>query len=241
MIELFDNLKGEFSIQMLRNGKVYDEFRDHNYIMVSARRSVSELFVGASTKRVTGLKLGTAGYLGDAYNPITEANGFARSRECLFTDSVAVRNIGDNISVKTGELISVNGITYQSKEYGVQQYRLSQSILDSKFNLFQSPLYAETIPVKRYSDIVFNGDINYSTKTDCSAFIKYSADVSNTTVEYTFEMGSSVGNDQYSNPNYTLFNEAAIYVNSRIFCMKCFPSKLKDDSTTLKIVWKIIF
>ena len=93
-------------------------------------------------------------------------------------------------------------------------------------------------------DVLEEIDINYSSKTDCGAFVKYITAAGNTTVEYTFEIGSSVGNDQFITPsgsNYSLINEAAIFVNNRIFCMKCFPSKLKDDSTTLKIIWKIIF
>lgn len=241
MIELFDTLRGEFCIQRLRDGKVLDEYADHNYIMVPARKSVSELFVGTSKRRITALKLGTAGYLGDPYNPITEANGFSRSRTCLYSDSAVVHNIGDTISIKTGEIITVGGSKYQSKEYGAQSYKLSNSVLETKFNAFDTPLYTTTLAVKSYNDTTFNGTVNYCTTADCSAFVKYNADESNTTVEYTFEVGSTVGNDQNANPNYSLFNEAAIYINNRIFCMKCFPSKLKDDSTTLKIIWKIIF
>ena len=244
MIELFDSLKGEFCIQRLQNGKVIDEFKDHNYIMVSARKSVSEIFVGANKRRISRLILGTAGYLGDTYNPITEANGFSRSRECLYSNSTVLKDFGNTVTLKTGEIVKINNAYYQAKEYGVNTYTLNDSTLATKFNVLNSEPYTVEIPIRQYTESVFNGDINYSSKTDCGAFVKYSTAAGNTTVEYTFEIGSSVGNDQFitqSGSNYSLINEAAIFVNNRIFCMKCFPSKLKDDSTTLKIIWKIIF
>lgn len=238
MIELFDALKGEFCIQRIQNGKIIDEYKDHNYIMVPARTSMAEIFVGASKRRISKLKLGTAGYLGDLYTPITEANGFSRTRECLFTDSVKNCNIGQSIKIKTGELINVGGTVYQSKKYGENTYTISSSVLGNSFNVFSDPLYTTEINIPKYTDSVFPGTNNYSGTEDCEVYIKYDP-AEPTTVEYTFVLGSSVGNDQYQTRSN--FTEACIYVNNRIFCMKCFPAKLKDDSTTLKIVWRIMF
>lgn len=237
MIEVFDSLKGYFCIQRIKDGKVIDQYEDHNYIMVPARRSMAELFVGAKKNRITSLRLGYAGFLNDQYNPITESNGFSRERECLYTD-YETKLIGDQITIKPCEIIKVSNTLYRFKGSTQNTLKLTTSNLNSKFKTFETPLVDPVVIVaKRYTDSVFNGTTNYAQDpTKGGIYITYEND---TTVQYTFEVPSSEGNEQYG--SYSLINEACIYINGRIFCMKCFPSKLKDDSTTLKIIWKIIF
>lgn len=237
MIEVFDSLKGYFCIQRIKDGKVIDQYEDHNYIMVPARKSMAELFVGAKQDRITSLRLGYAGFLNDQYNPITESNGFSRERECLYTD-YETKLIGDQITIKPCEIIKVSNILYRFKGSTEEAFTVTNANLNSKFNEFEAPLVDPVVIVaKRYTDSVFNGTTNYAQDpTKGGIYITYEND---TTVQYTFEVPSSEGNTQFG--NYSLINEACIYINGRIFCMKCFPSKLKDDSTTLKIIWKIIF
>ena len=67
-----------------------------------------------------------------------------------------------------------------------------------------------------------------------------------TSVVFTFVIDQDSGNGQHDNdPDYinptSEFNEAAIYVNDRIFCMKTFPTKIKDSSVKFKIIWTITF
>lgn len=67
-----------------------------------------------------------------------------------------------------------------------------------------------------------------------------------TSVIFTFIIDQESGNNQHDNdPDFinptSEFNEAAIYVNDRIFCMKTFPTKVKDNSVKFKIVWTITF
>ena len=67
-----------------------------------------------------------------------------------------------------------------------------------------------------------------------------------TSVIFTFVVDQDSGNGQHDNdPDYinptSEFNEAAIYVNDRIFCMKTFPTKTKDNSVKFKIIWTITF
>ena len=67
-----------------------------------------------------------------------------------------------------------------------------------------------------------------------------------TSVIFTFVIDQDSGNGQHDNdPDYinptSEFNEAAIYVNDRIFCMKTFPTKTKDNSVKFKIIWTITF
>lgn len=56
-------------------------------------------------------------------------------------------------------------------------------------------------------------------------------------VEYTINITEVAAN----NSGVTVFTEAALYSGSNIFSMKCFPGKIKDNTVSLKIVWKILF
>lgn len=240
MIEQYDTLKGQFCVQCIRDGKVIDEYVDHNYIMSSARRSMAELFVGANQRHITKLMLGTAGYInGNVYSPITEANGFSKERTKLYSESLTEKSLGQVVTVRTGELISVNGNTYQSRIKGLKTYTLTETVLRDSFNLFDTPLYDYTVGVNSYNYSEYIANTNLATDSvNNDVRLEYD---NNNTVTYTFEISPSAGNEQYQNEHYSLFNEACIYINNRIFCMKCFPAKLKDDSTSLKIIWKIIF
>lgn len=67
-----------------------------------------------------------------------------------------------------------------------------------------------------------------------------------TSVTFTFTMAMDNGNLQYATDETyavptTLFNEAGLYVNNRLFSMKTFSSKAKDESCKLKIIWTITF
>lgn len=67
-----------------------------------------------------------------------------------------------------------------------------------------------------------------------------------TSIIFTFVIDQDSANGQHDNdPEFinptSEFNEAAIYVNDRIFCMKTFPTKVKDNSVKFKIVWTITF
>lgn len=56
-------------------------------------------------------------------------------------------------------------------------------------------------------------------------------------IQYTIE----IPNDAANGTGVTSFTEAALYAGTNIFSMKCFPAKIKDNTVSLRIVWKIIF
>lgn len=243
MLDKFDSLKGYFLVQSIKDGKVVDEYEDHNFIMAPARISMAELFIRAKNRRINKLRLGTCGTLGnDTYSSINETNGFSKERTCLYSDSVKTVNIGSSVTIRTGEIIEVQGSNYQytknSKGNAETIKSLTASVLSEKFTLLEDPIYNYDINVKEYSDVSFSGEKNYAAGTDSNVYIEYKAD--STEIKYTFQLATSAGNGQTSR-NQTFFSEAGIYINGRLFCMKCFPSKLKDEATTLKIIWKIIF
>lgn len=86
MIDEFVSLRGYFKVEAIKDNKVIDVYEDHNFIMSPARISMAELFVGASKRRITKLRLGTSGFLKNPYTPITESNGFSKERNCLYCD-----------------------------------------------------------------------------------------------------------------------------------------------------------
>ena len=238
MQETFSSLKGQFCIQCFKGSELIDSFEDHNYIMTTARQSVAELFVGANSRRLTKLVLGTSGSAeNDIYTPITEASGFSRDLTRLFSD-YRTYNIGDNFTIFTGQVISTNGVLY--KYIGESKtITLSSSVLNNTFIQFSIKPYLYELNVRAYTDVILTGTINYAENTDKgSAYISYD---NNKTITYTFEIPTSEGNNQDTSKRQSFFNEAGLYINNRLFAMKCFPAKLKDESTSFKIIWKILF
>ena len=57
-----------------------------------------------------------------------------------------------------------------------------------------------------------------------------------TDVQYTIEIPELTAN----NTGVVVYTEAALYAGENIFSMKCFPGKIKDQTVSLKIVWKIL-
>lgn len=242
MIDEFVSLRGYFKVEAIKDNKVIDVYEDHNFIMSPARISMAELFVGASKRRITKLRLGTSGFLKNPYTPITESNGFSKERNCLYCDSVKTTSMGQTVSVRTGEIIKIGNAYYQmtTKVGDPVSYRLTQNVLNTHFSVLEEPVYGVNLEANAYNDTVFPGTNDISKNPGkYNIFVAYTPETS--TITYTFDVSTSFGNDQHQNPGYSLINEAGIFINNRLFCMKCFPSKLKDESTSLKITWKIMF
>lgn len=82
-----------------------------------------------------------------------------------------------------------------------------------------------------------NGVCTVLSETDNTTPSLVSISYADKTIEYTFEIYEENGNGTGVN----VFTEAALYAGSNIFSMKCFPGKIKDNTVSLKIVWKIMF
>lgn len=59
----------------------------------------------------------------------------------------------------------------------------------------------------------------------------------NNDIKYTFEIPELAANDN----GIVVFTEAALYSDSNIFSMKCFPGKIKDATVSLRVIWTIKF
>ncbi len=56
-------------------------------------------------------------------------------------------------------------------------------------------------------------------------------------IQYTFEIPVAAANGT----GISVFTEAALYAGTNIFSMKCFPGKIKDNTVSLRVIWRLIF
>ena len=234
------NLKGHFKAEVIdKNGDVVDVYEEHNYIMLPARRVVSEMFTNTLNTGLNYLILGTHGTTNEV--PITEENGFSKLRTSLYSE-YAYYELNTTQYVYVYSIIKVGSKYYKYLGETGDVEITSQALADtSKFEEISSP-YVYKLYV---NENVFDGETNIARNSDNSCVISYTTDsgdnLENTTVTYVYELGMTQGNDENPERGISSFTEAGMYINNKLFCMKCFPMKVKDSSTKLRITWKIIF
>jgi len=252
------DFKGYFKIECLdKDNNVKDCYEDNNYIMRCARRTVAEMF---SNKKNTGLNklvLGTCGGIETEFIPITEDNGFKRERTHLYSEPIEA-GLGDIVKLYQYEIVSVKGLGefrfINPTPEEPETIEITSETLENTdiFNQIKSYTYIFKIQnpesakkpdgVKNYAASLNNNCTIYLNEIDNDF-----SDLENTTVTHVFEIGMSEANGQHKSSeegyseNVSLFNEAGMYFNNRLFCSKCFSAKVKDASTKVRITWKIVF
>lgn len=264
-----DNIKtgfeGYFKIECLKDGKVIDVFEDHNTIMRSARRSMAEIFLNfknGDKEFANAFVLGTEGGFTSEYYPKTEESGFTKDKDPLCTyaeEGYKNANLDTSVDLKKFNVIKVENKFYRYIDETSDGVNISVNNLSntSKFIPCSKPYFYKIdfslqTPVsytigmnsnnKAIGDSIFNG---------CSVLTALSTEqediLDRTTCIFTFSIPKDQGNNQHSAADEgffgstSLFTEAGLYVNGRLFSMKCFPAKVKDDSTEIRVTWKIIF
>lgn len=236
----FYKFKGHFKAEVINsNNEVVDVYEDHNYIMLPARRVISEMFTNTNNTGLNYLILGTNGTVDDI--PITEENGFSKLRTSLYSEYKYYAKNTTQYLYKYS-IIKVDSKYYKYLgETGNVFLSTANLTNTSKFENISKP-YTYKLTVNTN---VFDGETNIAKNSDNSCVISYTTDsgdnLENTTVTYVYEIGMTQGNGQNSERGTSSFTEAGMYINNRLFCMKCFPVKMKDSSTKLRITWKIIF
>lgn len=236
----FYRFKGHFKIETLdKNDNIIDVYEDHNFIMLPARRTISEMFTNTSHAGLKYLILGTGGTSNGT--PITESNGFNKLRTSLYSEYRTLYN-QNTYHIYKHEIIRVGAKYYKNLQEDGDYFLNSTNLSDTtKYLEVQKP-YTYKLEVKTN---VFDGDTNIAKNSDNSCVISYTTDsgdnLDNTSVTYTFEVGMSQANGQDTEREISTFNEAGMYINNRLFCMKCFNDKVKDNSTKFRITWTIIF
>jgi hypothetical protein len=251
---MFDNinLKGHFKIQTIdKNNNVIDEYEDHNMIMESARTSMSEMFANLdSSTFINKFKLGTFGHIGDSILlPKGDINGFVKERDRMFSESITI-DINDVIkSISEGDVFEITNATtpgyYRYLGVVVSDYIVSQLVIDTAtWELIgnNDPNYTYNInfELPQTNDDLIDGTVAQNiSEDDSGSGSTVSVLQTNTSVTFIIDISTVAANEHQGNTS--VFTEAALYANNRIFTMKTFKAKIKDNSILLRVRWTITF
>lgn len=248
-------LKGHFHMDILnKDNEIVDSVDDHNMIMADARKSMAEIFANlAGIPFAHRLVLGTMGNVdGSIFIPKDENSGFTKERTRLFSEaSPKIYNAGDLVEILNKYDVlqltnAADGVDcYRYNGENTTDYVLSEKNLASDDFVKVTKPYTYAINFKLPRT---NADTGSNNNTNEESLDTIKVEQKDTSVIFTFTLDLDSANEQHLDeedeefsPYSSLFNEAAIYVNNRIFCMKTFTSKLKDDSVKFRIVWTITF
>lgn len=110
----------------------------------------------------------------------------------------------------------------------------AEGFISSRTQLFSEELSSYNYPIQFTNPGVNIGECTIISEPDTGS--KISLDHTGTDVQYTIEVPELAAN----NTGVVVFTEAALYAGDKIFSMRCFPGKIKDQTVSLKIVWKIM-
>lgn len=248
MVDYLKTLKGHFSIQTIdKNNNIVDEWSETNMIMENARYSMSEIFSNLTNNTfINKIKLGTLGHIGDSIvSPKLAEQGFVKERDRLFCESVSYL-LNDTIPI-----LRKNDCFYLSN---YQKYYIYLGEDYTNFLLSENAI-ANTNIFMELSGLPYSYDISFNLprtnieeggtlaeniiETDSGSDSVVRVLQSGTAVTFTFDFSIDAANTQYG--TYSVFTEAALYANERIFAMKTFKAKIKDATVLLRIVWTISF
>lgn len=240
--------EGYFKIECLdKNNNIIDSFESKNLICIGARKSMAEVFFkSVNAKYAHRFVLGTQGNKdGLKFKAKTEEDGLVKERTHIFSET-------PNTTYAYGTMLEnvMKGDVYKASDGYVEKY-------------FRSSITADTLvltPDDTESWVEVETPYTYEvgftlTGMDSSMYDNLcntgrndivKAEQKDTSVIFTFYIDTDNGNKQYiDSSDYdvptTLFNEAGLYVNDRLFAMRTFPSKIKDESVKLRIIWTITF
>jgi len=101
-------------------------------------------------------------------------------------------------------------------------------------------LFSEATGTKgvNYEDILFTvTGVSGDTVTANDGLSTVKCTVDNTSVIYEI----TIANESANGPGTMVYTECAFYTGTNIFSMRTFKGKIKDDTVSLKITWKILF
>lgn len=156
-------VRGEFTIEVFKNGEKVDEFKEHNLITDEARSFFAKIVIGATDGVViNNLRLGTSGHVGDDYfTPRTAIDGFTSARTDLFCGTKTTENRflkwdklefipSGSVNITEARVTddgsannSVVDIAYAVSETGSPSITYTFSIAQEAFNLRGDAKYTE--------------------------------------------------------------------------------------------------
>jgi len=251
-------MSGHFKIEAIKDNKVIDVYADENMIMDNASVTMSELFANLNSSTfINGIRFGTMGHVGtNILQAKLPANGLIKARDRLFCESGSTpnqpTNVGTVLSVlNTNDIFYVN--TTLLADAGYYRY---MGATTTNYPVTDTSVLTTTIwePLGTTAPYIYH----ISFTVPGTTLDQVSGDYATNVVEDTTGAGSSVrvlqagtsvsfivdiatagANSQFT--NYSVFTEAALYANGRIFALKTFKSKIKDSTISFRVTWKITF
>jgi hypothetical protein len=249
------NFKGHFKIQAIdQNNNVVDEWMDDNMIMESARTTMSELFANLQDSTfINKVTIGTMGHVGNSILvPKGKDDGFVKERTRLFSEvPINPVSIGQTLPiVRKNDAMYIDATDNDKKGYyrflaaDVENYVVNNVVITDTSTwefLGTTKPYSYSIGFSLPGTNATPGGTTATsiTEDDNGSGSTVKVQQSNTSVIFTFDIATAAANGQ--NETTSVFTEAALYANSRIFAMKTFKAKVKDSTVLLRIVWTITF
>jgi len=251
-------MSGHFKIEAVKDNKVIDVYADENMIMDNASVTMSELFANLNSSTfINEIRFGTMGHVGtNILQPKLPADGLIKARDRLFCESGSTAaqptNINTNLTVlNTNDIFYVNTTVLANAGY----YRY-MGLTTTNYTVTDAEVLNVTVwePLGTTTPYIYhisftipgtaldltNGDLATNIQEDTtSAGSSVRILQTGTSVSFIVDVSTSGGNSQFL--NYSVFTEAALYANGRIFALKTFKSKIKDTTISLRVTWKITF
>lgn len=116
----------------------------------------------------------------------------------------------------------------------------NEGFVSSRTELFSEELGEYTYPIEFTVPGTSSGACVISNEGNGSEVAESTIDIlhENTTIQYTIVIPAENAN---GSTGTVVFTEAALYAGNSIFSMKCFNGKIKDETVSIKIIWKILF
>lgn len=250
--------KGHFQIQALdahNNMTVLDEYVDDNMIMETARVTMSELFANLNSSTfINNFRLGSLGHVGDSIvTPKGKEDGFVKERDRMFSEAptapLAVNTILPNLRKNDIFYISTTNPALQgyyrylngaTTNYQVTDAAVANTAIWAFLGTTKPYTYGITFNLPRANVDVNGTQALNLVEDDTGSGSTVKVLQSGTSVTFTIDIATAAGNLQSGGPS-SIFTEAALYANNRIFAMKTFKAKVKDSTVLLRIVWTITF
>lgn len=244
------NFKGHFKIQAIdQNNTVIDEWQDDNMIMETARTTMSELFANLSASTfINKITLGTLGHVGDSILvPKGKDEGFVKERTRLFSEVLAgAITPGQTVTIiRKNDVLHIDATSNDAKGYyrflqsDVQNYVVNDIVItdtDTWEFLGATSPYSYSVNFELSGE---NGAVVNLVEDEANAGSAVTVLQTGSSVTFTIDIATGAANGQ--NETTSVFTEAALYANSRIFAMKTFKAKVKDSTVLLRIIWTITF
>jgi len=225
-------VEGYFTIEALRDGEVVDTFESSNKIMISSKKIMAYTMMGtglegSANPPISTVVLGTAGY---ADGNLLVPKSFDYTKTNLFSEDAGT----------AGGITGTAGDTWP---------------------ITWDPSLPATIPglANTYTviDEGYTTNPNLAAPSGDASYVQVTTDTDgiNYTITYTFTIhnGNANGKAADLSDKAIAWTEAALYVHwdrnlavepkqlGEIFAMRTFPAKIKDNATSFKITWKVIF